>query len=71
MPTKAADVIYVVKDGFVGDYGKGSMAFPAGERFVGDHPAIKKWPQLFRTEIAEDRQPIEQATAAPGEKRGG
>ncbi len=74
MPTKNQS-IYVVKDGFVGDYGKGSQPFPAGERFTADHPAVKKWPQLFRAEISNGQaeqasEHVEQATAAPGEKRG-
>ena len=69
MPTKTED-IYIVKDGFVGDYGKGSTAFPAGDRFAADHPAVKKWPQFFRSEIAREETRVEQATAGPGEKRG-
>lgn len=70
MPTTAPDATYVVKDGFVGDYGKGATSFPQGDRFDASHPAVKKWPQLFRPEIARDELRVEQATAAPGEKRG-
>ena len=68
MATKV-EAFYIVKDGFVGDYGKGSMSFPAGEPFAADHPAVKKWPELFRPERADNLR-VEQATGAPGEKRG-
>jgi hypothetical protein len=39
-----------------------------GQRFEDSHPAVKKWPQMFGL-VGSDRA-VEQATAAPGEKRG-
>lgn len=44
-------------------------------RIWSTHPAAKKWPQHFREVTITDHHrsdpaPIEQATAAPGEKRG-
>lgn len=42
-------------------------------RIWSSHPAAKKWPQHFREVTVTDTyrtDPIEQATAAPGEKRG-
>ena len=49
-------------------------------RIWSSHPAARKWPQHFRdiavtdtyrNDPIEDEPPIEQATAAPGEKRRG
>ena len=39
--------------------------------YSADHPNVKKWPSLFAPIEARHTGPrIEQATAAPGEKRG-
>lgn len=41
------------------------------EIFATDHPIVRAYPQLFRTiEESRQRPAVEQATAAPGEKRG-
>lgn len=39
-----------------------------GQRFEENHPIVKKWPAMFGQ--VELHPLIEQATAAPGEKRG-
>lgn len=65
---KAEAASYIVKESFVGDLGKGAMQFRQGDLIAADHPAVKKWPHLFRR---DDSPIIEQATAAPGERRGG
>ncbi len=43
-----------------------------GDLIDADHPAVKRWPNLFGPLIVVHRTPerIEQATARPGEKRG-
>ncbi len=46
-----------------------SIQVVRGQAFEDNHPAVKKWPALFgRPELVHG--PVEQATAAPGEKRG-
>jgi hypothetical protein len=46
--------------------------YHAGEVVEADDPAIRKWPDHFAPLVVrEDRKhTVEQATAAPGEKRG-
>lgn len=41
-----------------------------GQRFENNHPVVKKWPEMFGIPGDQEVTPIEQATAAPGEKRG-
>jgi hypothetical protein len=61
---------------FVGSVDGEEIQFVYGELISADHPAVKKWPDAFGpltlpypvNRKAEPR--IEQATAAPGEKRG-
>jgi hypothetical protein len=52
---------------FVGRVGTKDVVVLAGEAFAKGDPIVKKWPHLF-SRTAEPR--VEQATAAPGEKRG-
>ena len=40
-----------------------------GQVFEDSHPAVKKWPSMFGKREAIGHSPVEQATAAPGEKR--
>jgi hypothetical protein len=69
MITKASTASPLVAlDSFVGRLGKEDVVIREGERFAPDHPAVKKWPQLFGR--AATGPAVEQATAAPGEKRG-
>lgn len=44
----------------------------AGDIYEADHPAVKKYPERFKplTVHRTGKPPVEQATAAPGEKRG-
>ena len=75
---KAAEpaTILVVLDSFDGEVDGETLFFRKGMPFEADHPAVKKWPKAFGPfafpypvkRRAESR--IEQATAAPGEKRG-
>ena len=75
MPKTAADpsgllVALVSFDGGLGDL---VLRVHKGDLIEAGHPAVKKWPDLFgpvdvRFRAAEPR--IEQATAAPGQKRG-
>jgi hypothetical protein len=67
--------IYTVLDSFDGLVGGQTIHFRRGMPIEADHPAVKKWPDKFRpihlpypVRRAEAR--VEQATAAPGEKRG-
>jgi hypothetical protein len=68
----APDAIYEVAIAFSGPLG----SFPAGAIYRGDDPVVRKFPQFFRpvivnSTIVRTAEPvIEQATAAPGEKRG-
>lgn len=39
-----------------------------GQRFENNHPAVKKWPEMF-SGAPDFEPPVETATAAPGEKR--
>lgn len=38
-----------------------------GQQFESNHPAVLRWPEMFGQ--VENVHPVEQATAAPGEKR--
>ena len=51
----------------------GVIYIHAGDLIEADHPAVKKWPHCFgpielRHPVKRE-PPVEQATAAPGEKR--
>jgi hypothetical protein len=72
MATKAAapETIYEVATAFNGPLG----AFSIGEIYRADDPVVRKFPQFFRPltirSTVKDKPAVEQATAAPGEKRG-
>jgi hypothetical protein len=72
MATK--DTILQVKTSFSATLDGGPVFFRAGELIDADHPAVKKWPQYFGPANVDHRSKpepkVEQATAAPGEKRG-
>lgn len=58
----------VVLESFVGNIDGEDRTFRAGDLIRSTDPAVKKWPTLFgAARFTHDR--IEQATAAPGEKR--
>jgi hypothetical protein len=66
------DGIYEVAFAFSGPSG----LFPVGSLYRADDPVVRKYPQYFRpvvinSTVKRAAEPvIEQATAAPGEKRG-
>jgi hypothetical protein len=66
------DEIVEVATAFSGPSG----SFPVGGLFRADDPLVKKYPQFFRPAVIRStvkraaERPVEQATAAPGEKRG-
>lgn len=67
MAINTADTL-VVLDSFVGSVGDEERTFRKGDLVRSSDPAVKKWPHLFGpARFAHDR--VEQATAAPGEKR--
>ena len=74
----AKDDIYQVTTTFVITLGDRDVEYHAGELVDGDDPAYKRVPEHFgpvefkhRTaKAAAKAKPVEQATAAPGEKRG-
>lgn len=63
--------ILSARDSFIGEAGGEKLDIRKGDLFEASHPAVKKWPDLF--EPVRFRFPssggVEQATAAPGEKR--
>jgi len=70
MATKAA--YYQVRETFLGTLDDGTpVEFHRGEAVDPDDPALKKWPAYFEPLVVRSTGPvIEQATDAPGEKRG-
>jgi hypothetical protein len=72
MATKAAapEGIYEVAVAFSGPLG----TFTKGQLYRWDDPVVRKYPSFFRPMVirstVKGKPVIEQATAAPGEKRG-
>lgn len=64
-----ADDILIALQSFVGHDGKEERIFREGEPVRANDPAVKKWPKLFGASRSYNLPKIEQATAAPGEKR--
>lgn len=60
---------YVVTESFVGTIDGREVEYHVGEIVGPSEPALRKWPKLFGPLVVRDAR-IEQATAAPGEKRG-
>jgi len=58
----------VVLQSFVGNIDGADILFRAGDSIDATHEAVKKWPDLFAPPTLTHE--VEQATAAPGEKRG-
>ena len=58
----------VVLESFVGRVDNVERIFRQGELIRSNDPAVKKWPHLFGA-VSLPHEKIEQATAAPGEKR--
>jgi hypothetical protein len=67
--TKAA--FYTVRESLVGTLDGEEVEYQKGEVVDADDPALRKWPGHFEPLVLrQHRRSIEQATAAPGEKRG-
>ena len=69
-----ADSILAARDSFIGEIKGQVMDIRKGDLFEADHPAVAKWPDLFepvtmRFPVDRKSGKVEQATAAPGEKR--
>jgi hypothetical protein len=72
MATKAA--YYTVSESFIGALDGDEVEYQKGEVVGPDDPGLHKWPQRFIPLVVRKtrrRGEVEQATAAPGEKRGG
>lgn len=65
MPGRTTTTV-IALESFVGRIDKGDVVVRKGDKLPTNHPAVKKWPQLFSR---DDEPPVEQATAAPGERR--
>jgi hypothetical protein len=66
---------YTVSTSFIGSHEGGGIEYHKGEVVDGDDPALKRWPEYFEPLLVREHlagkkaAPVEQATAAPGEKR--
>jgi hypothetical protein len=69
MPRKKV-TYYRAKASFVTQYEGESVNVPAGEIVRAGHPILKRREDLFEPVESFGRFDVEQATAAPGEKRG-
>ena len=70
---RAADAVLEAKTSFTATVDGARIDIHAGDRIDADHPAVRKWPDFFGPLLIQHRSPagkVEQATAAPGEKRG-
>jgi hypothetical protein len=69
-----AETVLQVRTSFTASIGGARVDFHQGDLIDADHPAVRKWPESFGPITVQHRSPkgerIEQATAAPGEKRG-
>jgi hypothetical protein len=73
MPKATEPNIVRATEAFIGEADGETLRVVKGDLFESAHPAVRKWPHLFEPILI--RYPIkspkvEQATAAPGEKRG-
>jgi hypothetical protein len=69
MATKETESLIVLQS-FVGLVNGEERLFRQGESVRPSDPAVKKWPDFFGPAIFNEPARVEQATAAPGEKRG-
>jgi hypothetical protein len=67
----ASSAFYTVKESFVGTLGGHEVEYHKGEVVPANDPAVKKMPAHFEELVIRGGQnrSVEQATAAPGEKR--
>ena len=62
------ELAFVVLTSFIGKLGKAETFYRAGTLISQSHPAVRKWPAHFGP-ATFPYEKIEQATAAPGERR--
>jgi len=67
----AKAAFYTVAESFIGALDGAEVEYHKGETVDADDPAFKQWPSLFVPLVLREHRRGEQATAAPGEKRGG
>lgn len=71
---RTADLILQANTSFNATVGGVAVAIHEGETIDADHPLAQRYPEYFQSVKVMHRTPrtpvIEQATAAPGEKRG-
>lgn len=68
--TNRTPTVVIAREGFVGEVDGETIHIYQGDLVESDHPIAKKWPTLFSAPRFRYPLPaIEQATAAPGEKR--
>jgi hypothetical protein len=72
---KTDATLLVVLVSFTGQLGGRPCTFQKGKVIESDHPAVRAWPDKFGPltlpyPVKREAPPIEQATSAPGEKRG-
>lgn len=70
MATKDTDGLVVALESFVGLVGSEDRPIRQGDLVRASDPVVRKFPQFFAPAQAVGEPRIEQATAAPGEKRG-
>ena len=62
---------YTVTESLIGTLDGVDVEYHKGEVVDADDPAVRKWPHHFGPlEVRSTGPRVEQATAAPGEKRG-
>lgn len=72
MATTKKVAYYTVATSFLGAVDGDSIEYHKGEVIDSDDPALKRWPEYFQPLVVREHLGgrVEQATAAPGEKRG-
>jgi hypothetical protein len=69
MATKS-DQQHQVKTAFITNLDGVDVTYSVGDIVDADDPGLKRAPEHFGPVVARGKAPVEQATAAPGEKRG-
>ena len=70
-PADARTGIVAAREAFTAGYNGGTLDIRKGDLFEASHPFVKAHPELFTEARVHWSAPhVEQATAAPGEKRG-
>jgi hypothetical protein len=63
---------YTVSESFIGNLDGAEVEYHKGEVVDSDDPGLRKWSEHFEPLVVRAHAGVvEQATAAPGEKRGG